>query len=602
MKRLEINRLLKQHFGYDGFKKGQPEIIEQILRGNDVLAVMPTGAGKSICYQLPALVFDGVTLVISPLISLMKDQVDTLRETGIRAAFINSSLGLAEIREVIAQARRNTYRLIYVAPERLQSESFLELVRSLRVSMVAVDEAHCVSQWGHDFRPSYTEIAGMVDTLPRRPVMAAFTATATPLVKEDISRLLRLNHPFSLTTGFDRENLCFEVVKPLDKFAQLQLYLKSARGKSGLIYASTRKTVEAVWEKLNKKGFPAARYHAGLPEDERSRNQEDFLYDRVPLMVATNAFGMGIDKSNISFVIHYNMPLSMESYYQEAGRAGRDGQAAECVLFFSSSDIATNKFLIEHSGENTDKTGDYQKLNEIVDYCHTDRCLRAYILDYFGETGASEHCGRCGSCNRDTESTDITTEAQMILSCIKRMGERFGSGMVADVLRGGSTEKIRAMGFDRLSTYGIMSRYPRDTVKELISFLTAEKYVTVKGDQYPVLGLDRTAYEVLRGGVSVSIRRSIARRKPAVETKTAVDKSLFEMLRAVRREIAEEHNVPPFVVFPDTTLNDMCRKRPTSEEEMLKISGVGAYKLNKYGERFISTIRSYVDRNGANNN
>lgn len=596
MDKLQIIAILNQYFGYDDFRTGQYEIIENILNKTDVLAIMPTGAGKSICYQIPSIIFDGVTIVISPLISLMKDQVDTLSDTGIKAAFINSSLSLSEFRSVVANAKTGMYKLIYVAPERLETNSFLELLQSIKVSMVAVDEAHCVSQWGHDFRPSYTKIAKMVDILPQRPVIAAFTATATPQVKDDIINLLELDQPFTLTTGFDRKNLYFEVAKPKDKFSYLLEYLNSNKNKSGIIYASTRKTVESVCERLNKKGYLAARYHAGLSEKERIKNQEDFLYDRVQIMVATNAFGMGIDKSNISFVIHYNMPKNMESYYQEAGRAGRDGENAECILLYSSSDIVTNRLLIEKGNENSDKTGDYQKLNEIVDYCNTDKCLRAYILEYFGEKVTQGQCNNCGNCNNDIERTDITLEAQKIMSCIKRVGERFGSAVVTDVLWGANTAKIKTMGFDKLTTYGIMREYPKSTIKELISFLIAESYIALYGDQYPVLKLNSMAYEVLQGNKIITTKRVITKQKTRVEEDISIDTSLFEILKAIRKQLADEQNVPPFVVFSDATLKDMCKKYPTNEEEMLKVSGVGAYKLEKYGEMFIPAIKSYVDK------
>ncbi len=603
MNKQQSTELLKKYFGYDDFRNGQSEIIEQILKGTDVLAIMPTGAGKSICYQIPALMFDGITIVISPLISLMKDQVDTLCETGIKAVFINSSLSLAEFRKVIANAKVGAYKLIYVAPERLETDSFLELVQSINVSMVAVDEAHCVSQWGHDFRPSYREIPKLLERLAHRPVMAAFTATATPIVKDDIITLLKLNSPFSVTTGFDRENLYLEVLKPKNKFEQLLKYLSNAKGKSGIVYASTRKTVESINEKLNKKGYIATRYHAGLSENEKSINQENFINDRIPIMVATNAFGMGIDKSNISFVIHYNMPKNMESYYQEAGRAGRDGERAECVMLYSASDIITNKLFIENGSEDIDKAGEYQKLNEIVDYCNTDRCLRAYILDYFGEKDTKEHCGNCGNCNNDIDSTDVTIEAQKIMSCIKRMGERFGSVAVADVLRGSNTEKIRTMGFNKLTTYGIMKEYSKDTIKELISFLVAENYIALYGDQYPVLKLNKMAVEVLKGSKKVTIKRIISKQKAvADDEKVPVDNVLFDELRAIRKRIADKQNVPPFVVFSDATLKDMCKKCPTSEEDMLKVSGVGAFKLDKYGEQFMFAIKAHISLKKSDKN
>lgn len=597
MNKTQSNELLKKYFGFENFRHGQSEIIEQILEGKDILAIMPTGAGKSICYQIPALMFDGITIVISPLISLMKDQVDTLCQMGINAVFINSSLSLAEFRNVVTNAKIGMYKLIYVAPERLEIDSFLELIQSIKVSMVAVDEAHCVSQWGHDFRPSYREIPKMLQKLPQRPVVAAFTATATPQVKDDIIELLKLNNPFSVTTGFDRENLYFEVLKPENKFEQLLKYLDNVKGKSGIVYAATRKTVESINEKLNKMRYLATKYHAGLSENERSDNQENFIRDRIPLMIATNAFGMGIDKSNISFVIHYNMPKNMESYYQEAGRAGRDGERSECILFYSAADIITNKLFIENGDGDTDKTGEYQKLNEIVSYCNTDRCLRAYILDYFGEKDTTPHCDNCGNCNNDIEQTDVTLEAQKIMSCIKRMGERFGSVVVADVLRGSNTAKIKTMGFDKLTTYGIMREYSKETIKELISFLIAEGYIDLYGDQYPVLKLNRMASEVLKGSKKVSIKRVISKQRAVViNERIAVDNGLFDILRATRKRIADRQNVPPFVVFSDATLKDMCKKYPTCGEDMLSVSGVGAFKLEKYGEEFISAIKSYVSK------
>ncbi len=595
----QMNNLLQQYFGYDDFRNGQREIIEQILNKNDVLAIMPTGSGKSICYQLPSLVFDGVTIVISPLISLMKDQVDTLSETGIKAAFINSSLSNKELTNVVANAKLGMYKLIYVAPERLDTDNFLMLIQSIKVSMVAIDEAHCVSQWGHDFRPSYTQISKIVSYLPERPVMAAFTATATPQVKDDINMLLKLNNPFSLTTGFDRNNLYFEVVKPEKKFNYLLSYLINNESKSGIIYASTRKTVESVCDKLNKKGYLATSYHAGLSESKRTKNQEDFLYDRARIMVATNAFGMGIDKSNISYVIHYNMPKNMESYYQEAGRAGRDGENADCILLFSSSDIVTNRFLIEMGSENIDKTNDYQKLNEIIDYCNTDKCLRKYILEYFGEKDIKDPCNNCGNCNNNIEQTDITTEAQKIFSCIKRMGERFGNGLVTDVLRGSNTEKIRTMGFKNLTTYGIMKEYPKATIKELISFLIADGYISLNGDKYPTLKLNKSAYATLQGNKQITIKRAVVKQKNLEKENTAVDMNLFETLRLLRKQLADEQDVPPFVVFSDATLKEMSSTYPIIKEDMLAISGVGAFKLEKYGEKFIVAIKNYVDQQGS---
>jgi len=595
-----MEELLKEYFGYDNFRSGQKEIIENILNGSDILAIMPTGAGKSICYQIPALMLEGITLVISPLISLMKDQVDALSQTGIKAAYINSTLSFHQMNTVFENAKSGKYKIIYVAPERLGSEDFQEMLKTIDISMIAIDEAHCVSQWGHDFRPSYTKIASLVNRLPKRPVVSAFTATATPQVKEDIERLLKLITPFSLTTGFDRVNLYFEVLKPKNKLEALLEYIKKNKEKSGIIYASTRKTVDAIHERLSKAGYSIAKYHAGLSESVRTKGQEDFIYDRVNLMVATNAFGMGIDKSNISFVIHYNMPKTMESYYQEAGRAGRDGENAECLMFFSSADIVMNKLLIENGGENADKTLDYLKLNEIVDYCNTDRCLREYILNYFGETTALNHCGNCGNCNNDVEKTDITIEAQKIMSTIKRMNERFGSGIVTEVLRGSNTKKVRDMGFDKLSTYGAMKEYSADTIKELISFLIAEGSLILAGDKYPVLNLAPLAYNILRGEKRVSIKRAIEKEKAHSkdsEEYVNVDNSLFEILRVVRMGIAKEEKVPPFMIFSDATLKDMCRKIPGDRSQMLKVSGVGDMKLKKYGNVFIDAIKEYAEEN-----
>ena len=597
---MDALKLLKQHFGYDSFRNGQQEIITNIGDGKDVLAIMPTGAGKSLCFQVPALLANGITIVISPLISLMKDQVDSLKEAGINAAYINSSLSAMQIEKVLSNARIGEYKIIYVAPERLEAESFREFVAALDVYMIAVDEAHCVSQWGHDFRPSYTKISKLTECFSKRPIVAAFTATATEIVKEDIKKLLCLNEPFELTTGFDRENLFLEVAKPSSKFEHLLDTLRQSGESSGIIYCSTRKTVESVCEKLNLKGYKAVKYHAGISERERTENQELFIYDKVPIMVATNAFGMGIDKSNLRFVVHYNMPKTIESYYQEAGRAGRDGETAKCTLFYSAADIITNKFLIELGGDGQDKTGEYKKLAEMVDYCNTDGCLRQYILKYFGEKTASDECGNCGNCNSDIERKDITVETQKILSCIKRMGERFGSGIVVNVLRGSKSEKIRNLGFENLSTYGIMKDYPQETLKDIISFLISENYIKISNGEYPTLSLDSSAYEVLQNKKLVSIRRAIrkAPQKTARGEKfVAADSGLFEILRELRRQIASEEKVPPFIIFSDVSLNDMCRKYPCTLKEFENISGVNVHRLSKFGDRFISAISEYVSHN-----
>ncbi len=573
---------------------------------------MPTGAGKSLCFQVPALAFAGTTVVISPLISLMKDQVDSLSAMGAEAAFINSSLSAEEYRRISARAREGAYKLIYVAPERLELESFRNLLSSLNIDLVAVDEAHCISQWGHDFRPSYNKIGAMVASLPKRPPLAAFTATATPQVKQDVIAMLGLREPYTLVTGFDRENLYFEVEKPADKFAYLTSFLRETGPCSGIVYCATRKTVESISERLNSLGYPSICYHAGLSETERINNQDAFIYDNIPIIVATVAFGMGIDKSNIRYVVHYNMPKTMENYYQEAGRAGRDGEAARCILLYSPADIITNKFLIENSNDVSARVNDYRKLQEIIDYCHTDSCLRRYILNYFGENHALDHCDNCGNCLNKVNHTDITVEAQKIISCIKRTGERFGSGMIADVLRGAQTTRIKELRFNRLSTYGLMPEYTKTAINEITAYLVALGFVDVSGGQYPILSLNRAAYDWLKSGKALSIKSLIRKNEervsmgePKAKRGTASSKAqeldekgraLFEELRRLRRELANEQNVPPFVVFSDATLYDMCRKLPVAENSLLAVSGVGKIKLEKYGRQFLDLIRQHSQR------
>jgi len=590
--------ILQKYYGYRSFRTGQQELIDAILQGKDTVGVLPTGGGKSLCYQIPALLLEGITIVISPLISLMKDQVDTLKEYGVKAELINSSLTNKEFREIILKAKQGDYKILYVAPERLETDSFIQLMDMLPISLVAVDEAHCVSQWGHDFRPSYKRIATMIKSLPTRPVVAAFTATATELVKTDIISLLRLKKPFEFVGSFDRPNLYFEVKKPKSKFEALKAYIEENKGQSGIIYCATRKSVDEVYEKLNKSKIKVTKYHAGLGETERSHNQEEFLFDNIPLMVATNAFGMGIDKSNVRFVIHYNMPKTMESYYQEAGRAGRDGEEAKCILFFGTQDIMTNRFLIENGGFGLDHSNEYQKLNAMVDYCNTQGCLRSAILTYFGQAPLILGCDNCGSCKCETEETDMTIEAQKIMSCIKRMREQFGNTLVTDVLKGANTQKIRDMHFNVLPTYSIMKDYSKDTIKEMISFLIAEGYLALAGDKYPILRLTLKSYEVLKGDQKVSIRRILNKEEPsAQDVARVVDLDLFESLRQIRMQVAKEHRVQPFMIFPDTTLKDMCKKYPTTKEKMLGVTGVGEHKLEKYGDLFMEAISEYVEKN-----
>ena len=592
--------ILKKYFGYENFRTGQQELIEHILNNEDVLGIMPTGAGKSICYQVPAMILEGVTIVISPLISLMKDQVDTLNQIGIPSTYVNSTLSYNDYAQTIENIANNVYKIIYVAPERLNSDVFLNLLNKINVSMVTVDEAHCVSQWGHDFRPSYVEVANMILNLKKRPIVSAFTATATQIVKDDIINLLHLNSPFCLTTGFDRKNLKFSVEAPSNKFSFLVDYICAHKNDAGIIYCSTRKAVDSLFDKLTDLNFSVSKYHAGMTEKQRNLAQDDFTYDRTQIMIATNAFGMGIDKSNIRFVIHYNMPKDLESYYQEAGRSGRDGEASECILLFSRADIVTNKFLIE-TVPSENHSQEYDKLNDIVDYCNTDKCLRKYILEYFGETTQFENCHNCSNCLSETEITDITADTQKILSCIKRMHERFGSSMVVDVLRGSKSSRIRELGFDNLSTYGIMANYSKDDLKNLISYLVTEGYIKLVGDKYPVLMLTDASNYVLFKNKQVVTKKKIQKNDIITieedNSKYKVDEKLFNVLRALRRKLAEEANVPPFVIFSDASLRQMSTFYPTTEEKMLNIEGVGINKLSKYGNIFIKTIKNYITEN-----
>ena len=601
----EAQNILKKYFGYENFRPGQEELIGHILNHEDVLGIMPTGAGKSVCYQIPAMILDGVTIVISPLISLMKDQVDSLNEIGIPATFINSTLSYNNYEQTIENIVHDVYKIIYVAPERLNSDTFLNLLNKINISMVTIDEAHCVSQWGHDFRPSYCEIANMILNLKKRPIVSAFTATATELVKNDIVNLLHLENPYCLTTGFDRKNLKFSVENPSDKFEFIENYLESHKNEAGIIYCLTRKNVDNVFDRLSDLGLLVSRYHGGMTEKQRRLSQEDFTFDRTNIMVATNAFGMGIDKSNIRYVIHYNMPKDLESYYQEAGRGGRDGEKADCILLFSRSDIVTNKVLIESIPSGTSHYQEYEKLNDMVDYCNTDKCLRKYILEYFGETTDWDNCGNCSNCLDDSELTDITADTQKILSCIKRMNERFGSNMVVDVLRGSKGSRILSLGFDNLSTYGIMKDYPKDSLKDLISYLITEGYIKSIGDKYPVLMLTPLSNNVLFNGAKVytKLKLNKAESKSAsskTQTNTIepkFDENLFAILSDLRKKIANENFIAPFIVFSDVSLKQMSTFYPTDAESMLKIEGVGLNKLVKYGNVFIEAISDYVSKN-----
>lgn len=582
-------KTLKQYFGYSSFREGQEQIITNILHGHDTLGIMPTGGGKSICFQLPALLFPGLTLVISPLISLMKDQVDTLNSIGIPAAFINSSLNQVEITSRIRDAGMGKYKILYVAPERLESGLFRAITGAMDISMVAIDEAHCISQWGHDFRPSYRNISPFIQSLPKRPVVAAFTATATEEVNHDIVNLLAMKASSVFVLGFNRTNLSFSVVRGQNKKDFVFDFLAANKGQSGIIYAATRKEVDNLYDTLAKKGHPVGRYHAGISDADRLKAQEDFMYDNISIMVATNAFGMGIDKSNVRYVIHYNMPKNMEAYYQEAGRAGRDGDHGQCILLFNPQDIMLQKFLIEQTISSPERqAGEYKKLQIMIDYCHTTGCLREYILQYFGEEVTFSNCGNCSNCNDNSELYDITVEAQKIFSCIKHMKERFGSSLVAEVLKGSQNKKVVQFGFDRLSTYGLMKEHTLKEIKDIINVLIAEGYIYSTEGQYPVVKIRPKAIPVLKG------EQQVWQKIQKKQVQTPEDESLFEMLRSLRKEIAVTENVPPYVVFPDSALREMCAFLPVDRTGMLAVKGVGEVKYQNYGDRFLAVIREYV--------
>ena len=606
--------ILKQYFGYDSFRPGQDELVRAILSGRDTLGIMPTGAGKSICYQVPAMLFPGLTLVISPLISLMKDQVGALVEAGVPAACINSAMSAEEFRDALYFAGRGQYKLLYVAPERLTAPSFLEFAKRVPISMVTVDEAHCISQWGQDFRPSYLKILDFLAELPERPLVSAFTATATVEVRDDIVQALGLHEPFIKTTGFDRPNLYCAVEQPTSKGMKLLQLLNERKDKSGIVYCSTRKNVEEICDLLLSRGLPATRYHAGLDPEERRENQDDFLYDRKTIMVATNAFGMGIDKSNVSFVIHYNMPKNMESYYQEAGRAGRDGQPADCILLYSGQDVRMAEFLIERSHEAEDETideatrqqliaRDRERLKQMTFYCTTTECLRHYILRYFGENSPLS-CGHCSSCDTNFEEVDATMDARKILSCVYRLDERgraFGKTVVSAILTGSKNEKITQFHLDTLSTYNIMPDSTAVYVRRLIDMLLERGHLIVDSERMGVLVLTRSGNALMRGRGEFRVKLP-KEKKPAAAKQYAalaedVDEKLFDALRDVRTRLAARAGVPPYVIFSNATLADMAAKQPSSEFDLLSVRGVGDAKARRYGKEFLAAIQKYRDEN-----
>lgn len=602
--------LLKTYWGYSEFKGSQEKVIENIIDGKDVLCVMPTGAGKSVCYQLPALMLGGVTIVISPLISLMIDQVKALVNMGIKAAYINSTLTLKQQSLAIERALNGAYKIIYVAPEKLLTANFINLCRNMDISMIAIDEAHCISQWGQDFRPDYVRIVEFIQKLNNRPVISAFTATATTEVKEDIERILKLQNPYVVTTGFDRPNLSFKVLHPQNKDTQLLSIVKDKPGECGIIYCNTRSGVEDVCDILCENGIKAQPYHAGMPMEERKKNQEDFIYDRCRVVVATNAFGMGIDKSDVTYVVHYNMPQNIESYYQEAGRAGRDGNNAECIIMYSGKDVVTNKFLIEKSLENEDINEELlqsvvehklRQLDRMSYYCNTTECLRGYILKYFGQPHI-EYCGNCSNCNGDFEEINITTEAQKILSCIARTRQHYGIKMITDILRGSKNQKLLDWGLNKQSTYGMLKSYSEADVKRMINFLVIKEYALRTQEKFPIIKLNKKSLAVLNGEEKVIMK---VQKGSGVNKQTAkalfgklesnYNEDMYNYLRDIRNKVADAERVPAYIIFSNTALQDMCVKKPVTMSEFLGINGVGEHKMERYGKIFTCAIGRYIE-------
>ena len=586
--------VLHKYYGYTIFRKGQENIITSIINKEDVLAIMPTGGGKSICYQVPALCLDGITIVISPLISLMKDQVDALKTMGVKARLINSSLSNSEYNEALEEIENDECKIIYIAPERLDSMDFVNIIRGKNISQVAIDEAHCVSQWGHDFRVSYKKIPYFINRLDKRPIVTAFTATASNEVREDIINILNLHNPAVYITGFDRENLSINIVKSSSKNKYTLDYVENHKNESGIIYASTRKEVETIYEGLLKRNYSVAKYHAGLSNEARKEYQENFINDDIKIMVATNAFGMGIDKPNIRWVLHYNMPQSIENYYQEIGRAGRDGEDSECVLLFSPGDVHTQKYLVEVGIENPDrKRVQYKKLQQMVDLVYSNTCYRKNILNYFGEIFLDD-CNNCSNCLNEGEVVDKTLDAQKVISCIARMKRSFGATMIIDVLRGSKNKKVLDLGFDTLTTYGIMKNYSNEDLKTFINTLVSHGFLDVVENigprgSFPTIKLNEQSLKVIRQEIKVEFKED------KVTKSRYVENELYEMLVSLRSEIAKEEGIAPYMVFGDATLKNMASVYATNKEEMLNISGVGQIKYEKYGKRFEDIIEKYIE-------
>lgn len=604
---MELESLLKQYFGYTSFRPGQHEVIQTLLDGRDCLAIMPTGAGKSICFQLPALIQPGVTLVISPLISLMKDQVDSLVNQEIPATYINSQCTFEESKARFAAIRAGRVKLVYISPERLENEFFTSFMQSLPISMFIIDEAHCVSQWGHDFRPSYCAIKDWIAALPRWPVVGAFTATATEKVKEDMMTLLGLEKERIFIGGFDRPNLYFRVVRTNRKLDFALAYVQQHQEDSGIIYAATRKEVDRVYEELTRRGIRAGRYHAGLSDDVRRTMQDAFTYDRLQVIVATNAFGMGIDKSNVRYVIHYQMPKNIESYYQEAGRAGRDGAPGECILLFSRQDIMIQKFLIEQSVHDPQQQAvEFRLLNAMVRYCEGNHCLRHYILTYFGEHPSWQRCEKCGNCDQETVEEDMTEQVRSICLCVDELKGRFGMTMVCDILKGSQNAKVRRYGFENNSAFGMLGDFTLSEVRDMVRQCIDDGYLDQSDGKYPVVSLTADGRQALSGSRRI-VQQKVVAADPVPELPKrqqkrragAIDEDalrpLFDTLRAVRLELAKDEHIPPFVIFSDATLWDMAALKPDSLDAMSQIKGVGSFKLHKYGRQFVGAIQSYID-------
>lgn len=611
-------QVLKQHFGYDTFREGQEPLIDGILNGRDVFGIMPTGSGKSLCFQIPALIMEGITLVISPLISLMKDQVAALNQAGIHAAYLNSSLTAGQYYKALSLAKEGRYPIIYVAPERLETEGFLDFALHARIAMVAVDESHCVSQWGQDFRPSYLKIVDFIKKLPIRPVVSAFTATATKEVREDIIDILMLQNPVVVTTGYDRPNLYLGVQTPKDKYAALKNFVETHPGQCGIIYCLTRKLVEEVSGRLRADGISATRYHAGLSDGERRQNQDDFIYDRCQVMVATNAFGMGIDKSNVRYVVHYNMPKSIEAFYQEIGRCSRDQEPGECILFYSGQDVVTNQMFIDNNRDNQEldpltrqmvQERDRDRLRRMTFYCFTNECLRDYILRYFGEYG-SNYCGNCQNCITRFETADVTDVARGLIGCVSACRERYGVNVIIDTVHGANTAKIRQYRMDSNPFYGALAKVPAHRLRMVMNHLMLKDFLTITNDEYAIVKLTEKSLQVLEEGEIVEMKMAKEQEQPvrvksekrAKKNRMAglclseADEGLFEKLRSLRMEIAKEEKVPPYIVFSDKTLISMCRVKPRTKSEMLTVSGVGDFKFEKYGERFLNCIKEQITK------